>query len=272
MEIIKSIIYGIVEGITEWLPVSSTGHLIILEKFLHLNVSENFWSVFEVMIQFSAVFAVLLLYFNKLWPFSLKEKYFIKKDTFNMWLKICVSCLPAIFIGLFFDSFFEKLFYNVTTVSLALIIVGIFFIFIENFNKKKATINSINEITFKTALIIGLFQVIAAIFPGASRSGTTILGALMIGVSRVVAAEYTFFLAVPVMLGASVLKIFKFGFAFTSLEIIILITGMIVSFVTSVFAIKILMDYVKKHDFKIFGVYRIILGIILLLLLLFGVI
>jgi len=272
MEIIKSIIYGIVEGITEWLPVSSTGHLIILNEFLPLNVSDGFWNVFEVVIQLGAILSVILLYFNKLWPFSLKEKNFLKKDTFNMWFKILVSCIPAAIIGLLFDEVFEKLFYNTLSVSIALISVGILFIFIEKFNKKNTTINSISEITYKAAFIIGLFQLVAAIFPGVSRSGATILGALIIGVSRVTAAEYTFFLAIPVMLGASLLKLLKFGLAFTSLEISILITGMVVSFITSLFAIKLLMDYVKKHDFKIFGYYRIILGIILILLMLLGVI
>lgn len=272
MEIIKAIIYGIVEGITEWLPVSSTGHLIILNEFLPLKVSSDFWSVFEVVIQLGAIISVIFLYFSKLWPFSLKEKHFIKKETFSMWFKILVSCIPAAIIGLLFDEVFEKLFYNTLTVSIALISVGLLFIFIEKINKRNATINSISEITYKSAFIIGLFQLVAAIFPGISRSGATILGALMIGVSRVTAAEYTFFLAIPVMLGASLLKIIKFGLTFTSLEITLLITGMVVSFVTSLFAIKLLIDYVKKHDFKIFGIYRIILGLILLTLMFIGVI
>lgn len=272
MEIIKTIIYGIVEGITEWLPVSSTGHLIILNEFLPLKVSSDFWNVFEVVIQLGAIISVIFLYFSKLWPFSLKEKYFIKKDTFSMWFKILVSCIPAAIIGLLFDEIFENLFYNTLTVSITLISVGLLFIFIEKFNRKSSNINSIKELTYKSALIIGLFQLVAAIFPGVSRSGATILGALLIGVSRVTAAEYTFFLAIPVMLGASLLKLLKFGLTFTNLELTLLITGMVVSFITSLFAIKILIDYVKKHDFKIFGIYRIILGIVLLILMLAGVI
>jgi len=272
IEIIKTIIYGIVEGITEWLPVSSTGHLIILNEIMPLNVSQDFWNVFEVVIQLGAIFSVILLYFNKLWPFSLKEKNLIKKDTFNIWFKILVSCVPAAIIGILFDEVFEKLFYNTISVSIALIVVGILFIFIEKFNKKESTIKSISEMTYKAALTIGLFQLIAAIFPGVSRSGATILGAIMIGVNRVTAAEYTFFLAIPVMLGASLLKLLKFGFAFTTLEFAILVTGMIASFLTSLFVIKFLMNYVKKHDFKIFGFYRIVLGIIMILLVLSGVI
>jgi len=272
MEIIKTIIYGILEGITEWLPVSSTGHLIILKELIPLNVSSEFWEVFEVVIQLGAIFSVILLYFNKLWPFSLKEKMYIKKDTFNMWFKVLVSCVPAAIVGLLFDSVFERLFYNAFSVSIALIVVGILFIFIEKFNRKKPFINSIKEISYKTAFVIGLFQLVAAIFPGVSRSGATIIGALLIGVSRVTAAEYTFFLAIPVMLGASLLKLVKFGFTFSTFELTILILGMVVSFITSIFVIKFLIDYVKKHDFKIFGYYRVVLGIVIILLLMFGVV
>lgn len=267
MEIIKSLLYGIIEGITEWLPVSSTGHLILLKEFLPLNVSDDFFRVFEVVIQLGAIFAVIFLFWNTLWPFSKKEKDYIKKDTFNMWFKIVVACLPAAVIGVFFDDFFEAKFYNATSVSIALIVVGIIFILIETFNKKESKINNIKDITYKTALIIGLFQVFAAVFPGVSRSGATIIGALLIGVSRPIAAEFTFFLAIPVMIGASLLKIVKFGLVFTTYETIILLIGTLSAFLVSMVAIKLLMSYVKKHDFKIFGYYRIVLGIIVLLLL-----
>lgn len=267
MEIIKSLLYGIIEGITEWLPVSSTGHLILLKEFLPLNVSDDFFRVFEVVIQLGAIFAVIFLFWNTLWPFSKKEENYIKKDTFNMWFKIVVACLPAAVIGILFDDFFEAKFYNATSVSIALIVVGIIFILIETFNKKESKINNIKDITYKTALIIGLFQVFAAVFPGVSRSGATIIGALLIGVSRPIAAEFTFFLAIPVMIGASLLKIVKFGLIFTTYEIIILLIGTLSAFLVSMVAIKLLMSYVKKHDFKIFGYYRIVLGIIVLLLL-----
>lgn len=269
MEFLKAIIYGIVEGITEWLPISSTGHLIILEDILKMNVTDSFYEMFDVVIQLGAIMAVVLIFWNKLWPFSKKEKNYIKKDTFNMWFKILVACIPAALIGILFDDVFDKYFYNSLSVSLALIIVGILFILVEVFNKKKPTINTIKDITYRTALIIGVFQVLAAIFPGVSRSGATIIGALLIGVSRPIAAEFTFFLAIPVMFGASLLKLIKFGFVFTSTEAIILLLGSISAFIVSLFAIKFLMNYVKKHDFKIFGYYRIILGLIIVLIYLF---
>lgn len=267
MEILKTIIYGILEGITEWLPISSTGHLILLKELIPLNISAEFWSLFEVVIQLGAIMAVILIYFSKLWPFSIKEKK-VKKDTFNMWFKVLISCIPAAIIGILFDEIFEKYFYNKISISIALIVIGVLFILIEKCYKKEFKINSIKEITYLSAFIIGCAQVIAAIFPGTSRSGITIICALLLGISRSTATEFTFFMSIPVMLGASLLKLFKFGLTFTSNEIIILIIGCVVSFITSLFAIKFLINYIKKHDFTVFGIYRIILGIIILLSLL----
>ena len=265
MEIIKSILFGIIEGITEWLPISSTGHLILLNEFLKLDVSKDFYSMFEVVIQLGAIMAVVVLFWKKIFPFYKKNNEIkINKNIINLWGKIIVACFPAAVIGILFDEVFEKLFYNPVCVALALIIFGILFIVIENKNHK-AKINSLEEITYNTALLIGIFQLIAAIFPGTSRSGATILGALMIGVSRTVAAEFTFFLAIPVMFGASLLKLIKFSFNFTGMEATILIFGMFFAFITSLFVIKFLMNYIKKHDFKVFGYYRIILGIVVLL-------
>lgn len=265
MDFILTLLYGIIEGITEWLPVSSTGHLILLEKFLPLNVSEQFWELFLVIIQLGAILAVIVLYFNKLFPFKIKEKFKPDKDIFIMWGKILVACIPCILIVLLkLDDKFEELFYNEISVSIALIIVGIIFIIIESF-KKNTTIDDIKKITFMQAFIIGLFQLIAAIFPGVSRSGITIIGALLLGISRKSAAEFTFFLAIPAMLGASLLKIVKIGLNFPSGELLILLLGTIVSFITSIIVIKFLMSYIKKHDFKVFGYYRILLGLIILL-------
>jgi len=266
LELIKVILLGIVEGITEWLPISSTGHMILVDEYLKLSVTSEFKEMFFVVIQLGAIFAVVILYFNRLLPFSFKDKFSIKKDTMSMWYKIVVACIPAGVIGILFDDKINELFYNYQTVAITLIIFGISFILIEKHNHgKNPKIKTISEITYKTALIIGMFQLIAAVFPGTSRSGATILGALLIGVSRTVAAEFTFFLAVPVMLGASLLKLLKFGFSFTGSEISILIIGMVVAFVISILAIKFLMGYIKKHDFKVFGWYRIVLGIIVLL-------
>ena len=279
IEFLKAALFGIVEGITEWLPISSTGHMILLDEFVKLEVSPEFWEMFLVVIQLGAFLAVVVLFWDEIWPFGNygKGKHFrpvkttgflsyCKKDIWVMWFKIIVACLPAAVVGLLFDEFFESLFYNGVCVALALILFGIGFIIIENRNKNAAIkIHSLSEITYETAFIIGLFQLIAAIFPGTSRSGATILGALLIGVSRKVAAEFTFFLAIPVMLGASLLKIVKFGFTFTGNELMILITGMTTAFIVSVVIIRFLMGYIKKHDFKVFGWYRIILGIVVLL-------
>jgi len=275
IEFLKAIIFGIVEGITEWLPVSSTGHLILVEEFIKFTkVSDNFFSVFEVVIQLGAILAVVLIYFKDIWPFTNKpEKAFSKsgllshldKKITNLWGKILVACIPAAVIGLLFDDKFEALFYNPTCVSIALIVFGVAFIVVENWHKgRKTRINSIPQITYKDAIIIGIFQLIAAIFPGVSRSGATIIGALLIGVSRKVSAEFTFYLAVPVMFGASLLKIVKYGLNFTGTEMALLILGMVVAFIVSLWIIKFLMNYIKKHNFKVFGWYRIILGALLL--------
>ncbi|SCJ93557.1 Undecaprenyl-diphosphatase [uncultured Clostridium sp.] len=266
LEIIKAIILGVVEGITEWLPVSSTGHMILVDEFLKLNVSPQFMEMFLVVIQLGAILAVVILYWKKIFPFTFDNKgMHIEKDTFSMWFKIIVACLPAAVVGLLFDDQLNALFYNPTTVAIMLIVFGILFIVVENYNKgKRPTINSLADITYTTAIIIGIWQLIAAVFPGTSRSGATIVGALLIGVSRTVAAEFTFFLAIPVMFGASALKLLKFGFSFTGNELMLLFVGLVVAFIVSVIAIKFLMTYIKKHDFKVFGWYRIVLGIIVL--------
>ena len=293
ISILISVLFGIVEGITEWLPVSSTGHMILLNEICPLTVGENpdaFYSMFEVVIQLGAILAVVLLFWNQLWPFGKKHNAmplqtsgshkwmnqagkWIKTDIFSLWFHILVSCIPAAIIGLLFDEFFEKWFYNYQTVAIMLILFGIAFILIENSNRdKRAKVCTLTEISYKTAFYIGMFQVIAAIFPGTSRSGATIIGALLLGVSRTVAAEYTFFLAIPVMFGASLLKLVKFGFHFTAEEAVILGVGMLVAFMVSLIVIKFLMGYIKKHDFKVFGWYRIILGVLVLACGLFGVI
>lgn len=281
VEIIKSILFGIVEGITEWLPISSTGHLILVEQFLKFKeVSPEFWSMFQVVIQLGAILAVVILYFNKIWPFTKEQKKgiqktgilsYLDKDIMNLWGKILVACIPAAIVGILFDELFEALFYNPFCIALALIIFGIAFIIIENWNKNRKSKKETNsQITYQDALIIGVFQLLAAIFPGTSRSGATIIGGLLIGLSRPNAAEFTFYLAIPTMLGASLLKLVKFGFAFTGIEIAVLLVGMIVSFVVSIIVIKFLMSYIKKHDFKAFGYYRIILGIMVLGYFFFG--
>ena len=271
IELLKVIFLGIVEGITEWLPVSSTGHLILVEEFIKLNVSEAFWEMFMVVIQLGAIMAVVVLYFKELWPFQNQKKAkgalerYVKTDKMIMWFKIVVSCIPSIVIGLPFNDFIEAHFNNYLVVSIMLIVYGIFFILIENYNKKRtASINSVVEIGWKTAFLIGVFQLLAVI-PGTSRSGATIIGGILLGTSRTVAAEYTFFLAIPTMFGASLLKLVKFGLNFTGTEAIILIVGTLVSFVVSILAIKFLMGYIKKHDFKVFGWCRIALGIVVLL-------
>ncbi len=270
VEILKAILFGIVEGITEWLPISSTGHLILLNEFVTLDVSEEFWSMFEVVIQLGAILAVVVLFWNRIFPFYFGEKAkenggVIRKDVFVLWFKIIAACVPAAIVGLAFDDVLEKYFYNYQTVAIMLILFGVLFIIVENYNKgKKPKIRKLADITYTTAIMIGVFQLIAAVFPGTSRSGATIVGALLIGVSRTVAAEFTFFLAIPVMFGASLLKMIKFGFHFSGMEMAVLLTGMIVAFIVSVIVIKFLMGYIKKHDFKVFGWYRIILGILVL--------
>lgn len=273
LEILKIILFGIVEGITEWLPISSTGHIILLDEFIKLNMSEDFMSMFTVVIQLGAIMAVVVIYWNKIWPFSrgnLKSgtpKFLISKSIMQMWFKILVAIIPSAVIGVFFDDLIEKYFYNYFSISLALIVFGIFFIVIENRNEEKNInyIETIDKISYKQAFIVGLFQLLAAIFPGTSRSGATILGGISIGLSRVIAAEFTFFLAIPTMFGASLLKLLKFGFSFNLFEGFALILGMIVSFVVSYLTIKFLITYIKNNDFKVFGIYRIALGLIVLL-------
>lgn len=269
VELLKAILFGIVEGITEWLPVSSTGHMIILDELIKLDCTPEFLEMFLVVIQLGAILAVVILFWNKIFPFQFrdKEKPVIEMDKIVLWLKIIVACIPAAIVGILFDDVFEALFYHASSVALALIAFGVAFIVVERRNKgKSAKVRKLDDITFQTAFIIGIFQLIAAIFPGTSRSGATIVGALLIGVSRSVAAEFTFFLAIPVMFGASLLKLVKFGLSFTTLEAGVLIIGMLVSFFVSIFVIKFLMDYIKKHDFQVFGWYRIVLGILVLAL------
>ena len=264
IEIIKTVILGIVEGITEWLPISSTGHMILVDEFLKLNVSESFKNLFMVVIQLGAVMAVVVIYWKKLNPFkTVKGKLTVEKDTIEMWVKIMVACVPAAIIGILFDETFEALFYNPVSIAIALIVFGILFIVVENM-RIDTKITKISQLTYQSVIIIGLFQVIAAVFPGTSRSGATIVGALLIGVSRYVATEFTFFMSIPVMFGASLLKVIKIGFVFTAQEYIILAVGCIVSFVVSVLAIRFLLGYIKKNDFKAFGWYRIVLGILVL--------
>jgi len=271
LEIIKVIIIGIIEGITEWLPISSTGHMILAEQFLKLNVRQEFWEMFLVVIQFGAIMAVIVLYFPRLWPFHRVDSResgaykVISRKKLDMWLKILVSCLPAVILGLPLDNWLQEHFYNYLTVAVMLIAYGISFILVENRNRRLTpTMRAIRQIDWKTALLIGCFQVLALI-PGTSRSGATILGGIVLGMTRKTASEYTFFLAVPVMLGASLLKLFKFGFHFQGMEAAYLIIGMVVAFFVSIFAIKFLMKYIRNHDFKAFGWYRIILGAIVIL-------
>lgn len=261
LEILKAILFGIVEGITEWLPISSTGHMILLNEFVTLNVSQEFWDMFLVVIQLGAILAVVLLFWNKIFPFRFGHGPVVQKDIFVLWFKILVSCVPAAVIGLAFDDELDALFYNPWCVAVALIVFGVAFLVIENRNgNAEPKITDLGDITYRTAFMIGIFQLIAAVFPGTSRSGATIVGALLIGVSRTAAAEYTFVLAIPVMLGASLLKVLKFGFHFTGAEAAILFTGMLSAFFVSVLVIRFLMGYIRKHDFKIFGWYRIVLG------------
>lgn len=286
INIIKTIVLGIIEGVTEWLPVSSTGHLILVEDVLKLKVSPEFWNMFMVVIQLGAILAVVVIFWNKLWPFhtrKLARNHFtyisdhkalaavqrftdnhVYLDKIILWLKIMVSCLPAIIIGLPLNDWLEEKASTPPVVAAMLVVYGVLFIVIENYNKRrKPKINKLSEITFQTALFIGIFQVLSLI-PGTSRSGATIIGGILVGASRKIAAEYTFFLAIPVMFGASLLKLVKFGFHFSGQELMILLVGMLVSFLVSVLAIRFLMNYVKKHDFKVFGWYRIVLGIIVI--------
>ena len=265
LEILKSIIFGILEGITEWLPISSTGHLILLNEFLKLDQGDAFFEMFQVVIQLGAILAVVVLYFHKLNPFSPTKTEKQKMMTWQIWIKVVIGCVPAGVIGLLFDDLIDKVFYHWYVVALMLIIYGVLFIVVENYQKgKEPRAAKFSQLSIQMVLIIGVFQMLAMI-PGTSRSGATIVGALMIGVSRSLAAEYTFFLAIPVMFGASLLKLVKFGFAFTGMQVAVLLVGMVVSFGVSIVAIKFLMSYIKKNDFKVFGYYRIVLGVLVFL-------
>ena len=267
IEILKVVFLGIVEGITEWLPISSTGHMLLVDEFITLDASDSFKDMFFVIIQLGAILAVVTIFWNKMWPFQMKDKTqsVFKKDTWSMWFKTVVACIPGAVVTLLFDDFIETHLHTAVVISIALIFYGIAFIVIENWNKTRTPkVETLNDITYKTAFFIGMFQVLS-IIPGTSRSGATIIGALLLGVSRVAAAEFTFFLAVPVMFGLSALKLIKFGLSFTSAELAILIIGCVVAYLVSIVVIKFLMGYIKKHDFKIFGWYRIVLGVIVLL-------
>lgn len=287
LEFIKVVILGIVEGITEWLPISSTGHMILVDEFIKMEMTPEFKEFFLVVIQLGAILAVVVLYWSKLWPFYIREispkkrkelnrmnpvsrmaltfvEKFCNKDKWILWFKILVACIPTIVIALPFNDIIEEKFNNYVVVAIALIVYGVIFILIENYNKRRKPVcTSLEELSFGTAFKIGIFQVLSVI-PGTSRSGSTIIGGILVGTSRTVAAEFTFFLAIPVMFGASLLKLIKFGFAFTPAEILTLVTGVVVAFFVSIIAIKFLMGYIKKHDFKAFGWYRIVLGILVL--------
>lgn len=274
IELLKIIFLGIVEGITEWLPVSSTGHMLLVDAFIHTNMTQAFKDMFFVVIQLGAIIAVIVEFWSQMNPFVNVEGkgVRIKRSVFNMWVKVVVAFLPSAVFGLFLNDFLEENFGTPLTIAIMLIVYGIAFIVIERWNKTRVPkINTMKEITYQTALIIGMFQVLSMV-PGTSRSGATIVGALLIGVSRVVAAEFTFFLAVPTMLGASAFKLLKFGLHFSLSEVIALIVGMVVAYVVSIFVIKFLMSYIKRRDFQIFGWYRIALGIIVILFILVGVI
>jgi undecaprenyl-diphosphatase len=264
IELIKAVILGIVEGVTEWLPISSTGHMILVEQFIQLNATPMFKEMFFVVIQLGAIMAVVILYFHRLNPLSSQKTTDEKKATMAIWYKVIVGVLPAAVLGLFFDDWLNDHFYNYQTVAVMLILYGILFIVIENHNQgRPSRINDISELTYKTALLIGMFQVLSLI-PGTSRSGATILGAIILGSSRYLAAEFSFFLSIPVMFGASALKLVKFGFSFTNMELAVLATGMMVAFVVSILAIKFLLGYIKNNDFKPFGWYRIGLGLLVI--------
>lgn len=269
LELWKVIILGIVEGITEWLPISSTGHMLLLDDFISLNLPEAFKEMFFVVIQLGAILAVVVVFWKQMWPFRFRERPVIQKSVFSMWFHVAAACIPAAVLGVLFDDFLEAHFGTPFTIAAMLIAYGAAFIAVENWNRHRTPkMSSIGDIDYKTALLIGCFQALAMI-PGTSRSGATIVGALLLGVSRTAAAEFTFFLAVPTMLGASLLKLVKFGFAFTSVELITLIVGMAVAFLVSIASIKFLMAYVRRHDFKIFGWYRIALGVVVIVYTLF---
>ncbi len=268
LEFLKVIFLGIVEGITEWLPISSTGHMLLVDEFLQINASDEFKDMFFVVIQLGAILAVVLLFWKKMWPFRLGEDrktIVVRKKVFSVWFKVVVACIPGAIVTLLFDNFISAHLETPFVIAAALIIYGVAFILVEKWNKTRTpSIRRLSDIDYKTALLIGLFQVLS-IIPGTSRSGATIIGALIIGVSRTAAAEFTFFLAVPVMFGLSFIKLIQFGFAFTGSELAILLVGSVTAFVVSLFVIKFLMSYIKKHDFKVFGWYRIALGVIVMI-------
>lgn len=278
-DIFKAILFGIVEGITEWLPISSTGHLILLDEFVRFeNVSENFFEMFEVVIQLGAILAVVVLFFKQIWPFCRKGRgykesgplAYVNMEIFTLWFKILVACIPAAVIGILFDDELDALFYHWYVVAGALIVFGVAFLVVENWNKGKTpAVTQLSKLSYQAALFIGAFQLLAAVFPGTSRSGATIVGALLLGIARPVAAEFTFFLAIPVMFGASLLKLLKFGLNFSAAELMVLATAMVTAFAVSVVVIKFLLSYIKKHDFKVFGWYRIGLGVLVFLYFLF---
>ncbi len=264
VELLKTVILGIVEGLTEWLPVSSTGHMILVDEFIKLDVSKSFMDMFLVVIQLGAILAVVVLNFEKLNPFSSFKSKREKKDTINLWCKVCVACVPAAVIGLMFNKYMEEHFMTAPVVAATLIFYGIMFILVENYNKhRRPRVTDLDRLDYRTALIIGLFQVLSLV-PGTSRSGATILGGILFGASRYVAAEFTFFLAIPVMFGASALKLVKFGFHYTGEEILIMVVGMVTAFIVSILSIKFLLRYIKNNDFKAFGWYRIALGIVVI--------
>ncbi len=266
IEVLKSIVYGIVEGITEWLPISSTGHMILLDKVMPLNFSDAFWDLFLVVIQLGAILAVIVVYWNRIWPFRFKNGVRVSRKKLKMWVKIIIATIPAAVVGVLWDDVFTRLFYNFITVAIMLILVGVIFIVVERWNKNRVpSVNSVDDISYLQALLIGVFQMVAAIFPGTSRSGATIVGSLCLGISRKTAAEFTFFLAIPAMVGGSLLKIVKYDAGFYSDEVLLLIIGMIVAFFVSILAIRFLMSYIRKHDFKVFGWYRIALGALVLI-------
>lgn len=262
IEILKAVLLGIVQGITEWLPISSTGHMILVDEFIKLNFSDLYVNTFLVVIQFGSILAVVSLFFHKLNPFSSKKSLREKKETVSLWIKVIIAIVPSGVIGVLFDDKIDELFYNPITVALALIVYGIIMIYIESGNRK-SKVKDFSELSYGSAFAIGIFQCLALI-PGTSRSGSTIIGAILLGTSRFVATEFSFFMAVPTMLGASALKLLKAGFAFSGFEWIVLGVGSLVAYIVSIFAIKFLMDYIRKHDFKAFGYYRIILGFIVL--------
>lgn len=267
IELLKVVFLGIVEGITEWLPISSTGHMLLVDEFLHLNASDAFKEMFFVVIQLGAILAVVLLFWGKMFPFQFRNRNrsILRYDVWNMWFKVVVACIPGAVVTILFDDYIEAHFHTPVVIASTLILYGIGFIVIERWNRRRRPrVRHLRDITYTTALLIGLFQVLS-IIPGTSRSGSTIMGALLIGVSRTAAAEFTFFLAVPVMFGLSFLKLLKFGFAFTGAEVVILLVGCVVAFLVSVVVIRFLMDYIRKHDFAVFGLYRIALGILVLL-------